>query len=623
MLRPAPLLRRLACACLAVFGLFLFAAPLRAEQRISYAVLVDPTRAMSLTDVQSARFTPIASTFGGGFTSSVYWLRVSIENPAPGPLLLRFRPSTTDEIELFTPLPDGRWRISKNGERLSPDNDAVPSINWYAFSIHPQAERGPWYVRISTRSPGAIVVTAVSANLALSEDVTTAGWLVINHALLCLAGAVLIGTLSPLRSVPNFGFLVMITSFSAYLYMINGYGKVLFGLTPIRAEAAQEYLACFTVTSLAAFHHLFLRDFRPSLALGRASLGLLAFSALGPLARLLGNGDIALRISLVTYVLLVPLLVALLVSLRQDGPITRRQVRYVYAVYIAFLLFNITARFGLIDAEVLYRHSIEAITVVTSTLMLTLLWLQNRSAQERTLARELALQSLSVDLAVDRQFVAARLALLRRIDTQVARVSAITLDCLASGGFGAAPARAQRAVTTLGRVVDRCIFAHEATGNPWNLRPASFAPAPALRALVRTLAPPDAFRLDIADAEGRRLTTDRDLFELAVENLLSNALRYGLPGHPVRIRLVPETRQGRAGLALWVSNAAPAAPFDPAAVFEKFYRGPSAQGQSGTGLGLFITREVVTALSGQVTLETAPAPHGATVRLILWLPEKP
>lgn len=609
--------------CLMALALALLTCPLRAEPRISYAVHIDPSRTLTLSDVQSARFTPIAATFGGGFTDAIYWLRVTVDQPDPGPLLLRFRPSTTDRIELFTPLPDKGWRLSQNGERLPPSNDAIASLNWYSFSIDPRADHGPWYVRIETRSPGAITVTTVAASDSLGEDVAASGWLVVNHALLCLAAAVLIGTLNPLRSLSNFGFLVMITSFSAYLYVVNGYGRVLFGLTPPEAEAAQEFLACLTVTSLVGFHHLFLRDFRPAPLLGRASLALWLFSAIGPLARLTGNGDFALRISLATYILLVPVLIALLVTLRQDGPMTRWHLRCVYAVYIGFLLFNITARLGLIDAEFLYRHSVEAITIVTSTLMLTLLWLQNRNAQEQAMARELALQSLSVDLEVDRQFVAARLALLRRIDAQVSRVADITRECLATGGFRSAPARAQRAVTTLGRVIDRCIFAHEATGNPWNLRPVAFKPAPVLRALALTLAPPDAFHFDIATAEGLTLTTDRDLFELAVENVLSNALRYRLPDHAVCIGLRPETRRGRAALALCVTNAAPAAPFDPAAVFEKFYRGASAQGQSGTGLGLFITREVISALSGHVELSSTPAGQGTFVTLCLWLPQKP
>lgn len=602
-----------------VLLLLALAAPAHAEQRLRYELYVDPTREVTFPEVTGKPFQPIGETFGGGFTTSIYWLRVTVEDPDPGTFRLRFRPTTTDRIILYTPRQPSGWLRSQNGERLTPSGDAAISLNWYAFDIRPDQDGGPWYVRIDTQSPGAITVTTIPVTRVMPERVASAAFNALNFALLCLATVILVGALQPLRSLSNFGFLAMIVGFGIYLFTTNGYSRILFGLSAHTAEATQEFFAAFTVATLAIFHYVFLREFRPARFARWLSLALAVFSTFGPIASLLGYGTLSLKLALSTYVALVPVLVMLLVTLRHDASMKRWQVRCVYSAYLAAICFNITARFGLIDVEFLYRYSIQAVTMVTSTLMLALLWLQNRHEQAAATGRALALDSLSVALDIDRQFNAARLALLERIDAQVTQIS----RGLREDGIGATHPRASRALAGMRRVIDRCLFAHEATVNRWNLRHVRFAPATALQSMADTLAPPELVRFTLPSGAPLIVTTDRDLFEIAAENVLSNALRYGLHDHPVGIELTPAQNDGRDGVRICVTNAARALPFDASRVFEKFYRGTSSADQGGTGLGLFITREVVQALSGTVTIETSPAPHGSDVTVCIWLPVSP
>lgn len=615
---PAPLRRGPAFLCLVAL-LVALCAPARAEQSVRYDLLIDPTRNLTLLDVTERAFTAVGDTFGGGFTTSVYWLRVTVDKPDPGLFLLRFRPITTDQIQLFTPLSGGGWRSSQSGETLRPSGDAVPSLNWYSFEIDPQKDKGPWYVRIDTRAPGAIAVTLIAADLSPLEDVSNAFVNIVNYALLFVAAAALIGTLDPLRSLANFGFLSITVSFGAYLFAYNGYAPVLFQIEPARAERVQEFLATFTIFGVSFFHHAFLLAFRPAkplVWLGRAHVVL---SAMAPLACMAGFGLIGIKIGVACYTSLVPLLAVTLLTLADDGPMRRWQLRLVYTGYLGLLALNISVRFGVLEIEYLYRHSVETITMVTATLMLALLWLQNRHALDAATARSLALEKLSIDLEIDRQFNAARQALLERIDAQVRDLS----SGLGQSDRTPAYPRARRAVTAMRRVIDRCLFAQDATANRWNLRFVRFAPMVALRALTETMADPSAFAFPRAAADRLILTTDRDLFEIAAENVLSNALRYGLPKRPVQIELRAETLDGRDGLLLCITNAAASDPFDQTRVFEKFYRGPSSQDRGGTGVGLFIAHEVVQALSGVITLQCRPAPHGSDVTLCLWLPVSP
>ncbi len=96
------------------------------------------------------------------------------------------------------------------------------------------------------------------------------------------------------------------------------------------------------------------------------------------------------------------------------------------------------------------------------------------------------------------------------------------------------------------------------------------------------------------------VTADPDRIDLALSNLLANAIRYGPPGRPVRVRAL----RTDGAVRIEVSDDGPgiAAEYQPR-LFEKFYRVPgSAPG--GAGLGLSIVRDVVEAHGGKVGVQS-------------------
>ncbi len=95
---------------------------------------------------------------------------------------------------------------------------------------------------------------------------------------------------------------------------------------------------------------------------------------------------------------------------------------------------------------------------------------------------------------------------------------------------------------------------------------------------------------------------DRARVEQVVTNLLANAIKYGT-GCPVRMAI--EAREGRARLVV-ADRGIGIAPEDHARIFECFERGAAATGYGGFGVGLWITREIVTRLGGAISVESAP-----------------
>jgi signal transduction histidine kinase len=111
---------------------------------------------------------------------------------------------------------------------------------------------------------------------------------------------------------------------------------------------------------------------------------------------------------------------------------------------------------------------------------------------------------------------------------------------------------------------------------------------------------------------------DALLVRQLLNNLLSNAVRYCLPGGWIKVigRRLP------AGIEVIFANAtAPIPAEDRQRFFDRFYRGDPAHGRSveGSGLGLSLAREIARAHGGDLTLQPSVETEA---RLRLWLPLK-
>jgi signal transduction histidine kinase len=118
--------------------------------------------------------------------------------------------------------------------------------------------------------------------------------------------------------------------------------------------------------------------------------------------------------------------------------------------------------------------------------------------------------------------------------------------------------------------------------------------------------------LEIDEARGR---WDRGRIDQIITNLLSNALKYGR-GSPVHVRV--KKQRDRAVLEVR-DHGIGIAPEDQARIFERFERAVSTLHFGGLGLGLWITKQLVTAHGGTIAVNSEPG-QGATFAVELPLP---
>ena len=180
----------------------------------------------------------------------------------------------------------------------------------------------------------------------------------------------------------------------------------------------------------------------------------------------------------------------------------------------------------------------------------------------------------------------------------------------------AARARAEEAIRSMDSLVERCLQAAHLEADAVAETPDRWSPAVEIPLLVQQCRAPERVQLDIA-ADSPTAVSRRRILSLIVSVLLDNALKYGLTTETTRLRVQPEVLNGDIGLAIEVVNTpGPAGLPDPQRVFQKYYRSPGAHQYSGAGLGLYLSKQLMERLNGQITYE--PLPN--TTRFKLWIP---
>ena len=242
------------------------------------------------------------------------------------------------------------------------------------------------------------------------------------------------------------------------------------------------------------------------------------------------------------------------------------------------------------------------------------LHLQQEQAARR--AAEEALQARDVFLSVAAHELRTPLTPLQLQLETLARRSR------ASGGRGLLPeqlaAPLERAVhqtKRLGRLVHELLDVARLTSGQLVLQRETFDLAEAIREVCERFAPEQLRRgsaLQVRTAGDAVGSWDPMRIEQVVTNLLDNAIKFG-QGRPIEIEVVvaaPGVRMTVRDQGIGIPEA------DAARIFDKFERAVSERHFGGLGLGLWISRRIVEAHEGSMSVHSRPG-EGATFTVVL------
>lgn len=190
-----------------------------------------------------------------------------------------------------------------------------------------------------------------------------------------------------------------------------------------------------------------------------------------------------------------------------------------------------------------------------------------------------SIKAASTSLLSDQALPAHLRELATIIDEEADRLSQLVTEAVGMAQIDAGTVRLDRAPLHLDALVARVLDQFKARSEGREVRVSVSAALPAVMA-------------------------DPDLLGLVLRQLLDNALKYSPPGSPLEI--AGEAKDGR--VLLRIHDQGPGIPLrERERIFEKFYRWQATASHiPGTGLGLYIAREIARAHGGDVWVEGEP-----------------
>ena len=252
--------------------------------------------------------------------------------------------------------------------------------------------------------------------------------------------------------------------------------------------------------------------------------------------------------------------------------------------------------------------------LISLGLVLTLLWRQQRTQSVKNRRWQAHVQKLQEQTSIrflQQLFISM---LVHEIKTPLTVVqlgaSALVKKDIAPERKQAWDVRMHTAINSMVHILDNCSQADRYEGGVMAVSLSHFLLTDTLglvmdQAGVHSSAQSELLQLRIEKPiDDLRLHSDASYFQIILNNLLSNALKYSAQGSPVVLQVSPFANgQGAPMVQFAIRNAmGPAGHPDPAKVFERYYRSPNASSISGTGLGLWLSQQLASRLGTKIQL---------------------
>jgi len=586
---------------------------------VARAVLEDRTGTLSIEEAVQAKFLPSGPILSKGYTDSVHWVRIVVRPCADsGELVLRIRPTFLDEIKLYEPdhaVPGG-WKIRVTGDRtpyLARERTSVV----LGFAIKPVKPESVYYLRLKTTSSSILNIEALEPHQAQIKDmwisIYQTGYLAFMLSLLIWA----INNYASSRQPVIAWFIIHQIIFLFLNVALMGWLAPLFASDRAGLVDKLTCIILLTNTLFAGiFHRVLLTTFAPPRLAMRGADAIILVILCDFAIMACGHTRLALNILALTVMLSSPMFVVLAFCARHEAPPGCRILRIIYSLVAVSLLIMQLPILGWSNAIEWNLNSMPAHGLITACLMFALLHLRSRQLLRdgEQAVLDLALTGQQLGLERSQREMQSRFMSMLNHELKTP-LSVIRMALGMKEVTVGVKNLAQQAVKDVDAIVERCLQADQLEQRQLVSRRQPCCINKMLAELRTASATPQ--RLVIQSEALPAVDTDPQLLRIAVGNLIDNALKYAEPQSTVYIDVSLFEHQGRSGILKRIANAAGTAAMpDPQRVFDKYYRGPGAQGKTGSGLGLYLVRSVTEQLGGWIHY----CPFENEVRFELWIP---
>jgi signal transduction histidine kinase len=595
---------------------------------VERAWLEDPQGTLGWPEVQERSTRIFQGTLTKGFGESIIWLRLRIDPlahsvPARSQdrLILRIRPVYLDDIRVYDPLvPGGLAGVT--GDTHHPRQDEFHGLDFLIPVAKGSQPRDIW-LRMASTSTRQIDVQALSIDdlniRAHTQSLVFSGYVGL-VAILTIWGIVY-WFFSREAVIGAFG----IMQTGALFFALSSLGHLRAVWPPEwPAWVLHEATTVFSLTAVtsAEWFHVKLTgefDLPPWIrSLHRTIIGLLPIKFL---LLMMGMTTAALRLNM-SEVLIAPVVFMVSVvlargwgrGLEHRPPLSHEVMVGFYFLLLVVVMGAALPALGVSQSSEVALYIVQLHGLVTAFLVLLMLQYRanvlNRQQRETRLALERSLLQTQQERTVREEQEKLLAMLAHELKTPLATMH-MRLDSSAPGSR-----EIKQAIRDMNNVIDRCQQTLQLSDRQLVPHIESVDMVGIVANAVSACQQPERIQLDLP--EQMWVQADSQLCFIVLNNLIENACKYAASNTPILIRsnssnlgttndLIKLEVINQPGQASWP---------DADKVFDKYYRSPHARRQAGTGLGLFLVRNLVEVMQGRIQY----TPTETFIRFELYLP---
>ena len=619
---------------LALCFVFATAVAFAREWVVEKSWVEDPTGQMTLAQAQQAPQTPLTGNlFSQGYSKSTFWIRVHIDSrkfsdPSTDKLIVRLRPPYQDQIWLYDPLaPQDQVRVT--GDYYDWADDEYRSLNLNFVIPVGTAPRDIWLKLKATVSTMMLIEVMTEDQVRAADrrqEILT--MLYLSVLLICLGWALL--TRINRRDTLLSCYIVREVLAIAYALAILGYVRVFTSgwLPPSYADMTTNLLIFAFPAAAVWFDSRLIGEFKPRPWLARLHFSMVWFFPIEAALVFMGRTVDAARLNSLVIIAILILVVACAMSTQawaqtrhappeDRPPYPKWLLVFVYVSVVSVVLLHRLPLMGFAFGQEYFIYFSLVFPLLTSVTLMALVQIRLYRLLKNQEQKQRRVEIAEIEARSERAQRLEQSNLIRMLTHELKTpisVAKLSLDAMSVQGVE--HDRIQRALQNMNDVVERCRISDALEGHRFQVRRESFDLREAVFERIDLLPTPE--RVKVFEGNNVFIYSDSQLVSIIIANLLDNALKYSPELSDVTVRICQQTRAGQTGASLVVTNRiGPAGIPDADKVFQKYYRAKTAEGKSGSGLGLYLTAGIADLLGGEVTYRTADS----RIEFELWLPD--
>jgi signal transduction histidine kinase len=289
-----------------------------------------------------------------------------------------------------------------------------------------------------------------------------------------------------------------------------------------------------------------------------------------------------------------------------------------YILIIAVLALSILPSLGLLQGTMLSIYGVLLYGLISGLFMTTLLIVRSRQIESIRITVANSLFLSREQLAIEQKRRQDQTQLLSMLMHELKTPLAVIDMAVSTRNPDARTSDyVNRAVNNIKGILDRCIQTDRMVEREFKIQSHTFDLSSQLQQWLQDRHD-NHEHITSSIEPGLVLCSDLQCTQIITNNLIDNAFKHGDAQAQVQVSLSAQPGDdGRPGLLLSVNNCPGASGWpDADKLFGKYYRSTSAQRQSGTGLGLYLSHKLAAQLGGALSY----SPDAQHIRFELWLP---